>query len=135
MRYLLDTNICIYLIKHKPAVVLERFRQLDVGDIGISSVTLAELLYGVHKSQHVQKNMDALERFVAPLQILPFDEQDVQDYGKIRADLERTGTPIGAYDLQIAAQAVTHKLVLVTNNVKEFRRIEGLRMENWAAAS
>ncbi|MCF6180051.1 MAG: type II toxin-antitoxin system VapC family toxin [Geopsychrobacter sp.] len=128
---MLDTNICIYIIKQKPPVVLERFREYQVGDIGISSITLAELHYGVAKSQYREKNLAALEEFIIPLEILSFDEQASHTYGEIRAGLESAGTPIGAMDLLIAAHAVALGVTLVTNNTREFVRVPNLAVANW----
>ena len=131
MIYLLDTNICIYLIKRRPAQVLERFRRCAVGDIGLSTVTLAELQYGVAKSAFPERNQEALAAFTLPLEILPFDAPAAAAYGPIRATLERQGTPIGAMDLLIAAHAVSLGVILVTNNPREFRRVSDLQVENW----
>jgi len=132
MKYLLDTNICIYLIKSKSVRVLEKFLSQEIGDIGISTVTVAELQYGVQKSQFPQQNLAALEKFLMPLNIMDFDLTATEQYGKIRVFLEQKGIPIGAYDLMIAAQALSQDVILVTNNVREFSRIPGLRLENWA---
>ena len=132
MKYLLDTNICIYLIKSKSVRVLEKFLSQEIGDIGISTVTVAELQYRVQKSQFPQQNMAALEKFLMPLSIMDFDLTATEQYGKIRVFLEQKGIPIGAYDLMIAAQALSQDVILVTNNVREFSRIPGLRLENWA---
>jgi tRNA(fMet)-specific endonuclease VapC len=128
---LLDTNICIYIIKRKPREVLERFQQYRPGDIGISAITLAELQYGIAKSQAQERNAEALAEFLIPFEILPFDASATQTYGRIRADLEIRGQVIGAMDLMIAAHAVSLNSVLVTNNVKEFGRVSGLKIENW----
>jgi tRNA(fMet)-specific endonuclease VapC len=131
MRYMLDTNICIYIIKKKPANVLDRLKRLDIGDICISVITLAELVYGVEKSQNREKNQIALAAFLAPIEILPFSDRAAVKYGEIRAFLEKTGQTIGAYDLLIAAHALSENLTLVTNNVSEFGRIPDLSIENW----
>jgi len=133
MRYLLDTNICIYAIKEQPSSVIDRLRSSKADDMAISAVTAFELWYGVHKSQHARKNSDALEAFLGSLTVLGFEDADARECGKLRARLEQLGTPIGPYDLQIAAQAKRHRLTLVTNNDAEFRRIPGLAIENWAA--
>jgi tRNA(fMet)-specific endonuclease VapC len=133
MRCLLDTNICIYLIKKRPHQVLETFNAYSVGEIGVSSITVAELQYGVRKSQHPVKNQQALKQFLLPLVIADFDEQAAIAYGEVRAVLEAQGTPIGPLDTLIAAQAISLDVTLVTNNVKEFSRVQGLRFENWAA--
>jgi len=134
MRYLLDTNICIYAIKERPRPVIERLRSSKPDDLAISAITAFELWYGVHKSQHVRKNSDALEALLGSLTLLGFEDADARECGRLRARLEREGTPIGPYDLQIAAQARRHKLTLVTNNDAEFKRVPDLDVENWAAA-
>jgi tRNA(fMet)-specific endonuclease VapC len=131
MRYLLDTNICIYVIRRRPHQVLARFQRCAVGDIGLSTVTLAELQYGVAKSTFPERNQEALATFTLPLEILPFDAPAAVAYGAIRATLERQGTPIGAMDLLIAAHAVSLGVILVTNNPREFRRVSDLQVENW----
>jgi tRNA(fMet)-specific endonuclease VapC len=131
MKYMLDTNICIYLIKKHPKEVINKFKHFSVGDICISSVTLAELMYGVEKSQHRHKNKTALEGFLLPLEIKQFDEDAALLYGRIRTDLEKKGTPIGPLDLMIAAHAQSLKIVLVTNNKKEFSRVPTLKIEDW----
>ena len=129
---LLDTNICIYIIKRKPDGVLRHFQRYRPGDIGISSITLAELQYGVAKSQAKERNAEALSEFLIPFEIFPFGESVTHAYGVIRTHLEKQGKPIGAMDLLIAAHALTLDAVLVTNNVKEFERVPGLKIENWA---
>ncbi|WP_228522707.1 type II toxin-antitoxin system VapC family toxin [Methylophilus sp. 14] len=128
---MLDTNICIALIKQKPAGVLKRFNDFQVGDICISSVTLAELRYGVAKSQFQEKNQAALDDFILPLEITVFDESAANYYGALRASLERKGTPIGAMDLMIGAHALSQNLTMVTNNVREFNRIPNLVVVDW----
>lgn len=131
MEYLLDTNICIYIIKKKPENVFRKFRDIPFGSVGISSITLAELQYGVMKSSNPAKNQEALERFITPLQIFEFGFNQTKVYGKIRAELERRGTPIGPLDILIASHAVSLNLTLVTNNMREFKRIPDLQLENW----
>ncbi len=131
MEYILDTNICIYIIKKRPASVIERFTDLPFGSIGISTITLAELQYGIAKSSNPQKNQDALNRFITPLEILDFDYNAVLEYGKVRATLESKGKPIGPLDTLIGAHAKSLDLILVTNNEKEFLRIDELKVENW----
>lgn len=131
MKYLLDTNICIYLIKEKPPQVLQRFRTYSVDDIGISAITVAEMSFGVQKSQRPEQNRRALEQFLIPLTILDFDYQAAMVYGGIRTALESRGTPIGALDLLIAAQAISQAITLITNNTAEFERIPALYVENW----
>lgn len=132
MQYLLDTNICIYLIKHKPPKVLTRFQSLSLSDIGISSITVAELEYGVYKSQQQEKNRSALMQFLIPLEIVEFDQTAATVYGLIRSDLESKGLVIGAMDMLIAAHALSRGVTLVSNNVREFSRIPDLLLENWA---
>jgi tRNA(fMet)-specific endonuclease VapC len=127
---LLDTNICIYIINARPPEVLARFRQYRLGEIGISSVVAAELAYGVAKSQS-PRNRAALEMFMAPLEILPFNDQAIWCYGELRARLERQGQPIGALNTMIAAHAISLDVPLVTHNTREFERVAGLRLENW----
>ena len=126
----LDTHICIYVINTKPPEVLARFHQYRLGEIGICSVVAAELAYGVAKSQSA-RNRAALEMFLAPLDILPFDTQAMWAYGDLRANLERQGTPIGSLDTMIAAHALSLDATLVTHNTREFARVSGLRLENW----
>ena len=130
--YLLDTNICIYLIKRQPAVVLKRLREHSISEIGISCITLSELEYGINKSSRPFRNRIALAEFLAPLEILPFDDAAALEYGKLRCILERRGKPIGAMDLLIAAHALAGQSVLVTNNEREFKRIPSLTIQNWA---
>lgn len=129
---LLDTNICIYIINAKPPEVLKHFHRYRLGDIGLSSITAAELAYGVAKSGS-ERNRRALEMFLAPLEILPFDTKAVWAYGQLRADLERRGQTIGALDTMIAAHALAIDALLITNNTREFSRVEGLRLDNWVA--
>lgn len=129
--YMLDTNICIYVINARPPSVLERFRRERLGSISISSVTAAELAFGVAKSGSA-RNREALEMFLAPLEVLPFDASAIWHYGDLRAALERRGEPIGALDTMIAAHAMASNTILVTNNTREFARVAGLRLENWA---
>jgi tRNA(fMet)-specific endonuclease VapC len=131
MRFLLDTNICIYIIKNKPPQVLNKFKKLDISDVGISSITVAELEYGVYKSQRQEQNRVALSQFLISLEILPYDERATQIYGRIRAELEFQGIVIGSMDMLIASQAISLGLILVTNNIRELSRIPGLVLENW----
>ena len=131
MTVMLDTNMCIYIIKRRPESVLQRFGSFPVGDIGISAITLAELEYGAAKSAQSKRNHQALEQFISPLQIVVFDQPATEAYGRIRVMLEKTGRAIGAMDLLIAAHAISLGVRLVTNNEKEFRRVPGLRVENW----
>jgi tRNA(fMet)-specific endonuclease VapC len=131
MDFMLDTNICIYIIKRKPAKVIKRFQRTEISRIGISAITLSELLYGVSKSSQPQQNQIALAQFVAPLEILPYDDDAAQYYGEMRTFLEKKGTSIGALDMLIAAHALSAACTLVTNNEKEFDRIPGLKIESW----
>jgi tRNA(fMet)-specific endonuclease VapC len=133
MKYLLDTNICIYIIKKKTESVLKKFSKLKPGSVAISSITLAELYFGVTKSSKPNENMIALQEFISPLLVLDFTDQDALFYGRIRTDLEKKGKLIGAMDLLIAAIAKSRDLVLVTNNNKEFARVSELKIENWVA--
>lgn len=133
MKLMLDTNICIYIIKQQPVTVLKRFLEYQIGDIGISSITLSELRYGVAKSTHQQKNTEALDEFVTPLEVVSFDEEAAHIYGDIRAVLEKAGTTIGAMDMLIAAHAVSLGIPLVTNNPREFVRIPTLNVIDWIA--
>ena len=132
MRLMLDTNICIYLIKQQPASVLDRFAARPVGDIGLSAITLAELEYGVSKSSRPARNRSALEGFVSPLEVASFDRAATVAYGRLRTMLEKKGQPIGSMDLLIAAHATSLDVTLITHNVKEFGRVPGLRIEDWA---
>ncbi len=134
MKYLLDTNICIYVINQRPAHVLQRFREHRIEDIGLSAMSAAELAFGVAKSGST-RNQLALEHFLAPLDILPFDEACVWAYGHVRSQLEKAGTPIGAIDTMIAAHALALDVTLITNNVNEFARVPGLKCDNWALPS
>jgi len=132
MKLMLDTNVSIYLIKEHPASVIERFTAHPVGDIGISVITLAELEYGVTKSSRPAKNREALEQFVSPLDVAPFDRPATAAYGRLRTALEKKGQPVGSMDLLIAAHALSLNVRLITHNVKEFGRVSGLRIEDWA---
>lgn len=131
MHYMLDTNICIYIIKKHPVHVLNNLKKRNISDICLSSITLAELEYGVQKSERKSQNSIALAEFLAPLEIMPFDESAAIEFGKIRALLEKNGTLIGEYDLMIAAHALALDLTLVTNNAHEFKRVPDLRIDNW----
>lgn len=130
--YLLDTDTCIYIIKEKPESVLSYFQKIDVGHISISSITLSELVFGAEKSGNPKKNLNALEKFVMPLEILPYKASTAYTYGKIRNDLEAKGIPIGPMDTLIAAHALDYDCTLVTNNEREFTRVPELKIENWA---
>lgn len=132
MRYMLDTNICIYVIKHKPEKVFRVLQEHDPSEICVSSVTYAELVQGVEKSAAVDKNRLALSMMLAKIEIRDFDVEAANSYGRIRADLEKKGMPIGPLDMMIAGHAYSLGYTVVTNNMKEFSRIEGLKIENWA---
>ena len=131
MRYMLDTNICIYAIKHKPEKVFQKLQEVEPEDVCVSSVTYAELVHGVEKSAAVEKNRLALFMLLANIEIKNFDTYAADCYGKIRADLEKKGTPIGTLDMMIAGHAQSLDLTIVTNNVKEFARVDNLKIENW----
>ncbi|HSW55202.1 MAG TPA: type II toxin-antitoxin system VapC family toxin [Ignavibacteriaceae bacterium] len=131
MKYLLDTNICIYIIKKKPEKALNRFSKLKPGDVAVSTITTAELYYGVAKSSKPNQNTIALQEFLQPLIILDFTSDDSIAYGRIRSELEVEGKLIGAMDLLIASIAFSRGLILVTNNEKEFSRVKDLKVENW----
>lgn len=131
MAYLLDTNICIYVIKRKPIAVLEKLNSIRPSEIGLSIITVAELYFGAQKSSNPEKNLSALNRFLIPLNIFDFDSAAAIQYSSIRAELETKGLPIGPLDTLIAAHAKSLDYVLVTNNEKEFERVRGLKIENW----
>ncbi len=135
MKYMLDTNICIYIIKKKPEKVIRRLQELSLSDMCVSSITLSELEYGVEKSEQRDRNKIALAKFFAPIEVIAYDDLASVQYGKIRSYLEKNGMPIGALDMMIAAHALARGLVLVTNNEREFKRVPGLKMENWAELS
>jgi len=130
-KVMLDTNICIYLIKNRPLEVREKFNQYEVGKITISSISVSELYYGVEKSQHVEKNRQALALFLAPLNILDYDEKASISYGHVRSTLQAKGTVLGSLDMLIAAHAKSLNITLITNNTKEFIRVDALKLENW----
>ncbi|MBI3372653.1 MAG: type II toxin-antitoxin system VapC family toxin [Betaproteobacteria bacterium] len=134
MKVMLDTNTCIAVIKRKPPQVLRRLNDYKVGEIGISWVTLAELEFGVAKSQHHEKNKSALDEFVLPLEIAKLDREAARVYGQIRAALEKKGTPIGALDMMIGAHALSLGVTLATGNLREFSRIKGLTVVDWLAS-
>ena len=132
MRYMLDTDICIYVINKRPQHVFDRFKEHRVGDIGLSSVALSELRYGAEKSPNPEKNLSALSAFITPLEIVAYGEAEAEIYGEIRAELESQGEPIGSMDLLIAAHALSLGSILVTNNTREFSKVSDLRIESWA---
>jgi tRNA(fMet)-specific endonuclease VapC len=131
MRYLLDTNICIYAMKRSPKNVFDRLRRCAIGDVGVSAITYSELEFGASNSRDPQGNRNLLNQFVAPLDVIAYEPQVAPVYGQIRTDLTRKGRPIGPLDMLIAAHALYLNCTLVTNNKKEFSRVPGLRIENW----
>ena len=135
MNYLLDTNICIYIIKKSPEKVIKKLEAIikaeGKNEIYLSSITVSELYYGVEKSTQVDKNLEALKGFLTPFQVVDFDLRSAEIFGQIRSNLEKKGTVIGPYDLQIASVALAHDFILVSNNTKEFERVESLQLENW----
>ena len=128
---MLDTNICIYIIKKKPQKVMQKFQEYNVGDISLSSITVSELYYGAYKSEYIEKNLLALEHFLQPFNILEYDLEASIEYGQIRATLEKQGNIIGGLDMQIAAHARSLDMTLITNNTKEFVRVDNLVIDNW----
>ncbi|MGH9362758.1 MAG: type II toxin-antitoxin system tRNA(fMet)-specific endonuclease VapC [Thermoanaerobaculia bacterium] len=133
MRYLLDTNICVYALKHRPPEVLERLRAVGKAAVAVSVITVLELRQGAEKSQQPAANHGRLDLFLAPLRVLPFDEEAALAGARVRAHLERLGRPIGDLDSLIAAQALARQMILVTNNLREFERVPGLSLENWVS--
>ncbi len=135
MKYLLDTNICIYIIKKSPEQVLKKLEAITnsegKNEVYLSAVTVSELFYGVEKSNQSEKNLEALKGFLTLFNVVDFDHESAEVFGKVRSDLEKKGTVIGPYDLQIASIAIANDLTLVTNNTKEFSRVDGLKLENW----
>lgn len=131
MKYMLDTNICIFTIKKKSPAIIRNFLRHDPDELCISSVTYSELMYGVEKSMAAERNKAALSLFLSPIRILDFDARAAEEYGRIRASLERKGMPIGPMDMLIAAHAKAEDLILVTNNTREFKRVEALEIEDW----
>ena len=129
--YLLDTNICIYLMKGRYSHLQERVEAEDPAHLCLSSITVAELEYGIAKSRYPDKNRELLYGFLTPFDIIPFTESDAENFGSVRAYLNQLGTPIGPYDLQIASQCLSRNYMLITNNVKEFERVPHLQIENW----
>jgi tRNA(fMet)-specific endonuclease VapC len=132
MKYLIDTNICIYIMNKRPAKVIQKLKHFEVGEIGLSAITVSELQYGVAKSTRRDLNRQRLNDFMAPFEILTYDELSAEVYGDIRIQLEKSGQTIGPLDMLIAAHAFSRNLILVTNNETEFKRIESLKVENWA---
>jgi tRNA(fMet)-specific endonuclease VapC len=129
--FLLDTDICIFMIRKRPESVFDRLRKQSVGQVSISSITHSELYHGALKSEHPKKNLAALDEFVTPLKILPYDSGVSLFYAKVRHALEKKGQPIGPLDTLIAAHALSLNLILVTNNTREFKRVSGLQVQNW----
>lgn len=129
--YMLDTNICIYIIKKRPLELLEKFKAVPMEELCISVVTYAELEYGIERSSSKKMNREIIDDFVSHLTVVQWDIQAARQYGKIRAALEKKGTPIGNMDLLIAAHAISQKCVLVSNNLREFERVAHLQYENW----
>ena len=132
LKYLLDTNIVIYVLKRRPKEVLDIFNA-NASRMAISSITLSELIYGAEKSLNTDKNLEAVEEFVSHLEVLPYDAKASQHYGQIKAALEKKGQIIGENDINIAAHAISHGLILVSNNVREFKRVPNLALENWVS--
>lgn len=130
LKYLLDTNIVIYVLKRRPVEVLKMFNT-NASRMAISSITLSELIYGAEKSPNVHKNLEVIEEFISHLEVLPYDAKASQHYGQIKAALEKKGEVIGENDIHIAAHAIGQGLILVTNNLREFKRVANLALENW----
>ncbi len=131
MMYLIDTNICIYIMNNHPPEVIQKCREIGIGNIGISTITVSELQYGAFKSKQIKKNIKRLEEFLGPFEIISYDENASICYGEIRSLLEKQGNVIGPLDMLIAAHALSENLTLITNNEKEFKRIKSLKVENW----
>lgn len=131
MKYMLDTNICIELIRNKPQSLIEKITSYQLGEIGASSITVAELAHGANKSNQVEKNLLALEQFLLAIEVADFDQRASATYGKIRAFLEKEGNAIASMDMLIGAHALSLNVVMVTNNIKEFKRIPNLQVEDW----
>ena len=129
--YLLETNICVYILKQKPFNVFQKFTSIDSYSIAVSSITVAELMYGVHKSNSKDRNLLAVNELLNSVQILDFDHNAASHFGTLKNSLLKKGTPIGPLDMLIAAHAISLNVVLVSNNLKEFNRVEGLLTENW----
>ncbi len=132
LKYMLDTNIVIYVIKRRPTEVLEVFNR-HAAQMCISSITFAELIHGAEKSAWLEHNLRQVEDFISRLEVLDYGTKAASHYGEIRADMERKGTPIGVNDLHIAGHARSEGLIMVTNNLREFKRVKGLRLENWVS--
>lgn len=130
LKYLLDTNIVIYVLKRRPIQVQKTFNT-NASRMAISSITLSELIYGAEKSQNVDQNLEAIDEFISHLEVLPYDAKTSQHYGQIKAGLEKKGEIIGENDIHIAAHTISQGLILVTNNLREFGRVPNLALENW----
>ncbi len=133
MKYMLDTNICIGLIRQKPQKLIQRLTHCEPGEVGVSSITIAELAFGANKSNQVEQNLSALDQFLLPVEVADFDQRASAAYGIVRAYLEREGKVIGSMDMLIGAHALSLDTILVTNNVDEFQRIPKLKIEDWLA--
>jgi len=133
IEYLLDTNICIYLIKKHPPEVFKRFQQIQLKQLHIPTITVFELYYGIQKNNSHKRNLSALEGFIAPLTVVDFNLEAAKQAANIRDSLQKKGTPIGPYDIQIAAIALSLNMVLLTNNTSEFERVKNLKIENWVS--
>ena len=133
MKYMLDTNICIGLIRNKPQSLIERLTACAPGEVGVSSITIAELAHGANKSSQVEQNLSALEQFLLPIEVADFDQRASAVYGYVRVFLEREGKVIGSMDMLIGAHALSLNVIMVTNNTDEFRRIPNLKIEDWTA--
>jgi tRNA(fMet)-specific endonuclease VapC len=131
MKYMLDTNICIAIIRNRPADAIKKLTSHRPGDVGISVITVAELVHGAQKSSQAENNMAALDQFLLPLEVADFDQGAAITYGQVRTDLEKKGMPIGSMDMLIAAHALSLAAVLVTNNTEEFQRVPKLKIEDW----
>ena len=131
MKYLLDTNICIYLLNNKYEKIINRIETEGFDNLALSVITIAELEFGVSKSKHQDKNKIALMEFLLPFNILDFNQNDAFEYGKIRTFLQKKGLLIGNMDMLIASQVIANDLILVTNNIREFERIPEIKLENW----
>jgi tRNA(fMet)-specific endonuclease VapC len=132
IKFLLDTNICIYIIKKSPPKVFKKLETMKMGDVGISSITYCELQFRVANSKNREKNQDALNEFLAPLEILPFPGEAAVLYGEVKTYLKKKGRPIGPLDLLIGVHALHSEVTLITNNTSEFSRIPDLKVKNWA---
>ena len=131
MKYMLDTNTCVFVLRHKPLCVTERFQQCAVNEVCVSAITVAELRFGADKSLQPEANHDKLSKFLMDVDIIDFDPGAADAYGEIRADLERRGQTIGALDMLLAAHASSEDLIFVTHNTSEFQRVKGLQLEDW----